>query len=103
MRIAFVQRLEITRREMRRADKNQSEHGQDSRYSKDHSKATAMSWPVKVDQTHDHEDADSGENDVLFQNWNVEITESRPSAQRCRNRQVRNEQERADYGKQPAL
>ena len=52
--------------QMRRADNDQRDHGQNCRKRQDHGETAAVLRSEKIDKPHDEKHANSRENDVLF-------------------------------------
>src|SRR5207247_9362055 len=66
-------------------------------------KTTAMFRAVPVDHSHHHQHSDRRPDDVLLQNGNVEITQTRPAAERSGYGEIGDQEERADYREQSPL
>ena len=86
---------------MGRAQENDDRDHDDSRHGQPDREAAAVFWPEKIDDADGENQTDRRNRRVLARH--AEVAHRRPSAQRGRNREIRDEQERPGGSKKSAL
>ena len=97
------ERLQIRRGEMRHADGQQDDHEDDHRHAERDRETAAVLRAVPIQPAHDAERAGGGDDDVLLEEWDIEVIEAGPAAERGGDGEIGDQQQRADDREQPAL
>ncbi len=97
--------------QMRRAHGDQR-HNHDHRWRSERDRQTArVFWSKPINEPEEEQHADRRERDVVLQEFEPEnvfragndIRQTRPAAQRCRHREISDEEQCTNHGEQPAL
>src|SRR5262249_41249319 len=104
-------RLEKSRRQMWRTERDQNDHHHYRREGQRYSETPGMLWPEGIEQAHDQEHADRCERNVVAQDLDPrdilssgsDVAQCRPTAESSRYRQVSNEQQRPYHREQASL